>query len=260
LATRERSETRASLVKQLVTAAGHRLDVILEFPNEVGDTTDAFNISAVDIDPRDPAYLNRLPKNVTIPTAFPVLLKITPKPGTRPAFRGAFTVELRTRELELVNNSPLRLFKAPHAQGEFADVTNSLAIGSYRVRGDGGDFSEFLIVNDKRSTQQVVLEKFDRLEDQLAALAPQISSPTVLGELQDLLASARGFATRKKQTQAIDTLEEFVATVADNSGDAVPDLFLHGSRSSAAGLLTAGARSIQLSLTLQKTGRKAYDP
>jgi DNA-binding GntR family transcriptional regulator len=260
LATRPRSQARASIVKQLVTAAGRRVDVILEFPNEVGDTTDAFEITAVDINHRDPAYLSRLPRNVTIPSAFPVLVKITPRPGTRPAFRGAFSVELRTRDLELVNNSPLRLFKAADAQGDFADITESLAIGSYRVRGNGGTFSEFLIVNDKRSTQQVILDKLDALEEQLTALAPQISSPAVLDELQDLLATARSFAARKKQTQAIDALEELIAVVADNSGEAIPDLFVQGSRSSAAGLLTAGAKSAQLSLTLQKTGRKSYDP
>ena len=259
LQTRPKSQSRASLVKQLVTPAGKRLDVILSFPNEVGDTTDAFEITAVDINYRDPAYLNRLPRNVTIPSTFPVLVNITPRPGTRPAFRGAFTVELRTRDLELVNNSPLRLFKAPHRQGEFVDVTDSLGIGSYRVSGTGGGFSEFLIVNDKRSTQQVIVDKFDRLEDQLAAVAPQITSPTVLGELQDLLASARSFANRRKQTQAIDTLEEFIAVIGDNSGEAIPDLFIHGNRDSAAGLLTAGAKSIQLTLTLQKTG-KSYDP
>lgn len=260
LATRPKSQARASFVKQLVTPGGRHIEVILEFPNEVGDTTDAFDITAVDIDHRDPAYLNRLPRNVTIPSTFPVLVRINPRPGTRPAFRGAFNVELRTRDLELVNNSPLRLFKAPHSQGEFVDVTNSLAIGSYRVSGTGGDFSEFLIVNDKRSTQQVIADKFERLEDQLAALAPQISSPTVLGELQDLLAAARSFADRRKQTQAIDTLEELIAVVAENSGEAIPDLFIHGNRSSAAGVLTAGAKSLQLSLTLQKTGRKSYDP
>jgi DNA-binding GntR family transcriptional regulator len=260
LSTRPRSHTRASAFKQLVTTAGRRVDVILEFPNEVGDTTDAFDITAVDIHHKDPAYLNRLPRNVTIPSAFPVLVKVAPRPGTRPAFRGAFTVELRTRDLELVNNSPLRLFKAPTSQGEFVDVTDSLAIGSYRVRGNGGDFSEFLIVNDKRSTSQVSGDKFDRLEDQLAAVAPQITSTAVLGELEDLLAAAREHWRRKRYTQAIDTMEEFVATIADHSGEEVPDLFIHGNRSSAAGLLTAGAKSLQLSLTLQKTGRKSYDP
>ena len=260
LSTRPKSNAKASIVQRLVTPAGRSLDVILEFPNEVGDTTEAFSITATDIDHRDPAYLNRLPRNVTIPSAFPVLVKISPRPGTRPAFRGAFTVELRTRDLELVNNSPLRLFKAASATAEFADVTNSLAIGSYRVSGDGGDFSEFLIVNDKRSTAQVITDKLDRLEDLLAALAPQISSPTVLGELQDLLATARAHAAKRRQTQAIAALEEFIAVIGDHSGEAVPDLFLHNSRSSAAGLLTAGAKSLQLSLTLQKTGRKSYDP
>jgi hypothetical protein len=260
LQTRPKTRTRASVVKQLLTAAGRRLDVILEFPNEVGDTTDAFDVTAVDINHRDPAYLSRLPNKVTIPSTFPVLLKISPRPGTRPAFRGAFTVELRTRDLELVNNSPLRLFKAANSQAEFEDVTNSLAIGSYRVSGDGGDFSEFLVVNDRRSTSQVTGDKFDRLEDQLAAVAPQITSTAVLGELEDLLAGAREHWRRKRYTQAIDTMEEFIATIGDHSGDAVPDLFLHGNRSSAAGLLTARAKSVQLSLTLQKTGRKSYDP
>jgi len=257
LATRPQSQAQASLVKHLTTASGRKLDVILEFPNEVGDVGNAFDVTATDVSAKDPALLARLPRNVTIPSAFPVLVKITPKPGTRPAFRGAFTAELRTRNLELVNNSPLRLFKAPHSQGQFVDITNSLAIGSYRVRGDGGDFSELLIVNDKRTTGQVISDKFDRLEDQLDALEPQITSATVFGDLVDLLAAARNFANRKKQTQAIDTLEAFLGVVAANSGDAVPDLFRQGDRSSGAGLLTSAARSIQLTLTLQKNGQKS---
>lgn len=259
LALRQRSAASASLVRRLTTPAGRQLELILSFPQEVGDLTGALSITAVDVDPQDPALLARLPVGVAIPRSFPVLVHVTPVEGARPSFRGPWEVELRTRDLEFTERTPLRLFKAPDG-GPFADVTDALGVGSYRVHGATGDFSELMVLVDRRSPEDVTAQKLEALEELLAALAPQIAD-SLEPQLADLLAETRAHVSGEAFRLAIAALEDFVALVADRSGTEVSDLFRHGdSRVNAAGRLIGAARSLQLSLTLRRNARVIVAP
>jgi hypothetical protein len=258
LASRPKSQAKASLVRALTTARGHRLDLTLDFPNEVGDLSGALAITASDVDPNDAALLARLPAGARIPAAFPVLLKIAPTAAGRFSFRGFWELSLHTRELEFLANSTLRLFKSTGG-GELVDVTDTLGIGSYHVRGVGGDFSEFIIAADRRALPQVTEDKLSRLEALLAGLASQIT-PAVHDDLTGLLAAARASIQEQHFSAAIATLDDFLATVDGASGVDVPDLFLQGDRASVAGQLIAGARSLQLSITLQHNKHVVFAP
>lgn len=259
------SRAKGSIVRTLDTPLRLPFQVTVEFPDEVDDLA-ALNITATDINRKDPALLSRLPKNVSIPAAFPVLINVTPKSGRRPTFREAVSVEVVTEELALLNNSNLRLFKAENGQADFRDISTTFGVGSYRVSGDGGDFSQFLIVEDRRSFTDVLKDKFDRLEGQLDALEPVITSPELFADLVELVALARSHADRRRQTQAIATLDELVALLKANGGGAVPDIWRAGgpggagARTSGGGNLIASARTLQLTLTLQKNSRKQLEP
>src|SRR4029079_17079642 len=118
---------------------------------------------------------------------------------------------------------PLRLFKAP-LDGRFVDVTEYMGMGSYRVRGSTGGFSEFLIVADLRSVDRVIGEKFDRLERTLTDNGALIAAP-VLAELADLLRAARASYASGATLAAIANVEAFVADVQHHSGTDIPDVW-----------------------------------
>jgi hypothetical protein len=188
-----------------------------------------------------------------------VLVRITPRAGARPAFRGAYEIELRTRELELAANGRLRLFKGADGQ-LFEDITSALGVGSFRASGGGGDFSDFALLVDRRSPGELIADKLDKLDALLAGFSTQIA-PAVHEELSGLLAQARAAVEEEQWRSAIEAMESFVAVVEDNAGTGLPDLFRAAdARTNLAGRLTAGARTLQLSLTVQRNLRVVVAP
>ena len=93
--------------------------------------------------------------DVSIPEAFPVLIRIEPTPSSALTFAGVVSVSLHTHNLVLAANSPLALYSGP-ADGPLRDITRSVGIGSYRAGGSGGGFSEFMIVADTRPIDTVI--------------------------------------------------------------------------------------------------------
>jgi hypothetical protein len=254
IGARPRTQSTASLVRALTTEGGKRLELILSFPSEVGDLADSLDISVHDIDPGSAEIRERLPAGVKIPASFPVLIRINPKADSRPAFRGAWELEVRTRELEFLGDSPLRLFKSPDG-GQFEDITATAGVGSYRAKGKTPGFSEFVIAADNRSLDQVTEAKLDALEDLLAGLEGQIGT-AVADRLNGLLGEARERFEEQRFRSAIDSMEAFSALVEAEAGTSIPDIFrTRDSRSNAAGLLLSAAHSLQLSLTLQRNLR-----
>ena len=86
-----------------------------------------------------------------------------------PAFRGRWSLEVETDDIDFLWGTPLRLFKASDGAAAFEDITRSLGLGSFRARGSGASFAEFLIAADQRPVNAIVAVKLARLRALLAA-------------------------------------------------------------------------------------------
>lgn len=233
------------------------LEVLLSFEDTFAIDLDRIDISSEIVDPTDPELLARLPSGVTIPEEFPVILSVRPAASVAQAFSGLLEVELRTDALDFLADTPLRLFKAPDG-GAFADVTQTFGLGSFRVRGAGGNFSEFLIAEDRRPAEAVVAGKIDRAEKMIED--PDFGLPSAvreellagLGQVRQLLASGQ-------LDQALRVIRNFSASVRDMSGDEIPAAWRSGGEAlNVAGELRSLAGSIAFSVELQKA--PAVDP
>ena len=238
------------------------LEVTILFDETTDLQTDGFYIDAFDIDPFDPTLLDRLPANVGIDPAFPVLLVIGADASNRPAARGDWEVSVKTRDVKFRQGSNFRLFKAVNSGGTFIDTTDQLGSGSLVARGavaefDQFAFSEYLLVRDDRATGAVVTRKFTLLQTLLAgmtidaALAEQLTS-----ELQ----AAKNAADGGSPSTAVDLLDVFIATVETNAGILIPDIWrADDERRNDAGRLTSKAKSLQFSLSIEDAPLEA-DP
>lgn len=222
--------------------------LVLDFENAEGLDLGSLGLSARVVDPL--TLLGRLPLGVTPAPSFPVLIRVAPPAGSPLAFHGVYNLSLHTENLAYSPDTPLRLFKAP-ANGVFADITESMGAGSYRVRGTGGTFSDFLILADLRGLDAVIGRKFDVLGGLLDAHAVTLP-PALLADLRALLAEARAAFAAGSPTTAIQKLQLFNATVIAQSGTAIPDLWMAGSPAvNVAGLLRSGATTTIFSLSLK---------
>lgn len=231
--------------------AGITADLTLTFEQVVGLTESGLGLSAELVDPSDQAILSRLPdpSNASIPAAFPVRLVIEPPADGSLSFSGVVELELYTHNLSYSANTPFRLVSAP-LDGLFRDISAYMGTGSYRVRGSGGDFSEFLIIVDLRPHASVIGDKFDHLDELLAAHADSIESQTH-AELDQLLTASEDAWLAGDATAAIDLIEEFADTVSQHSGEDVPDVW-RATRdvTNVAGQLRAAAATLRFSLNL----------
>ncbi len=231
----------------LSLAGGLGADLTLDFEEASGLTASSLGLSATTIDPLSLA--GRLPADVSLPAAFPVRVQIAPPAGGGLAFTGIYTLGLHTDDLHFVAGSPLRLYAA-HGGGAFADVTEFIGSGSYRVRGTGGSFSEFLIVADTRALGTARTAKFDALEDLLDEHAQRIAS-SVLADLQDDLDAARAAYEDGDLDEAAQRVAAFASTVQSSSGASIPDDWqASGGVVNVAGALRAAAGSLRFSLEL----------
>jgi uncharacterized protein DUF6689 len=229
---------------------GVRADLTLSFEHVVGLSSTALQASARLVDPHDPALVARLPEGglVTIPDAFPVLLRIAPSPSSALTFSGVVHLSLHTPNLHLDPATPMALFRAPDG-GPFQDIALSEAEGSYRVCGSGGGFSEFLIVVDQRAAESPILAKFGAIQALITAQAPSMP-PAVVAALRRLVNEARALHDAGALPAAADKAKELDKYVKDHSGTEIPDVWrAHDpGRINVAGLLRSQAKTLRFSL------------
>jgi hypothetical protein len=238
-------------VTATVDLPGVSADLRLTFEQVVGLTAANLGLSAQLVNPNDPNLLSRLPAGglVTLPGAFPVLVRVQPPASGGLSFSGLYALDLHTPNLEYTTNCPLRLFSA-HDGGPFDDITTNMGAGSYRVRGTGGSFSDFVIVADARPLAGVVSQKFDDLSGLLSTYASVISAP-VLNELGNQLQAARAYYQAGDNADAVTAVKGFATTVQQNSGTGIPDVWrASGDLPNVAGRLRAAAGTLSFSLGL----------
>jgi len=242
-------------------------ELTISFEAVVGLHPDALEVSATLVDPTDPDLLARLPGiqessvpgllgglvttlsyQVTIPPAFPVVVRIDPSPSSALSFAGVATVSFYTHNLNLDPAVPMALYKA-HAGGPFFDITVIEGRGSYRAGGGGGDFSEFLIVIDTRPMDDVIVGKFGALQSLLDDHAGSIPA-AVASLLQQHVSAAQTLYQSGATLAAIGELRAFSNYVAARSGKDIPDVWRANdpSRVNVAGLLRSAADTLRFSL------------
>jgi hypothetical protein len=238
------------LTARIELAAGVAADLNITFEKVVGLNANALALSATVVDPSDLALLSRLGSGVSVPSGFPVLVRIEPSASSALAFEGVYNLSLYTHNLTFAPNSPLRLNRAP-AGGNFQDMTGYLQAGSVRAGGSGPGFSEFLIAADTRAVDSVIAGKFDAVQSQLAANSSAMS-PAVAADLQQRLNQARAAYDAGSLAAAIDGVAGFADQVKKQSGAAIPNVWrANGGPTNVAGLLRAGADTLKFSLVFK---------
>ena len=229
---------------------GVAADLTLTFENAVGLSAESVGLSAQLVDPGNLAMLTRLPGSlVSIPAAFPVLLRVEPPPLGGLSFQGVATLELHTHNLHFVAGTPLRLFASPPG-GAFVDNTTWMGEGSYRAREQRGSFSDFLIVADARPASVVVESKFDAIDALLGAHATSLGAD-LFDSLTETINQARSDAASGDIASAIDAVEGFEQAVAAASS-AIPNVWrARRDTTNVAGLLRSAAATLLFSLGLE---------
>jgi hypothetical protein len=238
-------------------------DLSISFEDVVGLNEQALEVSARLVDPLDSGILSRLPgPGVSVPEAFPVLIRIEPTPSSALTFAGVVSISLHTHNLVLVANSPLALYSGP-VDGPLRDITRSVGVGSYRAGGSGGGFSEFMIVADTRPIDTIIAEKFDvlqsRLNEDQARSNSDASDPASIpagtaNEMQQQLTQTRTLYETGATAVAIAEVTSLFDYVKLMSGVAIPDVWrAHDSRLNVAGLRRAAAATLKFSLLVKES-------
>lgn len=253
----QRDEESTEIVEvPLVTNAGRELLLGVAFESSQALDLEQFNVVAIDLD-NDPGMMAdvqaRLPVGVTIPTAFPVLVKINTGSAAEQAFRGRARFQIETDELSLVGGSPLRLFKANNNLAPFLEITETYGFGSFRVRGAGGQFSQLLIGNDLRSIDEILTDKFSRLTTLMDTYESQIGGAT-FDALSTFLAEADTAFGQQEYEIAQEKVENFFDKVEDESGGEIPDIWhITEERTNVAALLSSASETLIFSLEIKQT-------
>jgi hypothetical protein len=239
------------LTARIELANGVAADLTITFEKVIGLNPSALALTATLINPKDVGFAGRLPDPaVSIPAAFPVVLRIDPTASSALSFEGVYKLSLYTSNLTLAANSPLRLYRAPSG-GAFQDMTGFLQAGSVRAGGSGPGFSDFVIVADARLIDTVIAAKFDALQSQLSANSPAID-PAVAADLQQRLSQARSAYDAKSLAAAIDGISAFGDQVKKQSGGAIPNVWrANGGPVNVAGLLRSAAETLKFSLAFK---------
>jgi hypothetical protein len=222
----------------------------ITFEDVMGLNQNALNITATKILTGDLSILQRLtdPTQITIPLQLPVLINITPSQNSTLTFTGNYEVELYTQNLNFL--PALRLLKAGNGL-QFRDITTFTGMGSYRVRGTSGDFSDFLILIDLRNVQTVIQQKFSFLQQTLSSNAAQIE-PAFYQSLQGWLDAARSSWQAGQKSQAVSSLEAMISAIKLDDGASVPNTYRANdpNTKNVAGALRAEAATLIFSLNL----------
>jgi len=229
-------------------------DLTLTFEDVVGLNPSALTVSASVLSPTDTGVLSRL-GGLLPPAGLPMLLKINPPASSALTFSGIVTISLHTHNLNLVPNLTFSLFSSS-AGANFRDITVTEGIGSYRVGGSTGGFSEFIIVLDLRPIDGVISGKFDAIQLMLNDYG-DLMAPGIASSLQTRLDQARADVAAGQLTAAANDMTAFSAFVKTSSGAGIPDVWRanDSSRPNVAGSLRAAADSLRFSIN-----RKASRP
>ncbi len=221
-------------------------DLTIAFEQVVGLNPAALEVTVGVVSPTDPILL-RLPGSTGLPAGFPVRLAIEPSESSALSFQGTVMISLHSHNLILRPNFPLSLFAAS-AGGPFSDITRSEGIGSYRVSGTKGGFSEFMIVLDTRAIDSVIVAKFNDLASLIDSHESEMA-PGVAGGLEARLTQARTAYLTGQTVAAIAELAAFSNDVKAQSGVGIPDVWrAHDPRVNVAGSLRAASDTLQFSL------------
>lgn len=246
--------SRGGTQVDLVTETDLGLQVTVNFEDATSFQPESLDFIAYDIDPLDPTILERLPNGVAIDPNFPVSFAIGADPYSRPAARGDWQVQMRTRGLDFLVDSPYRLFKADFG-GNFSDVTTSLGVGSLLAGAHVGRFdefglSEYVIAKDLRDVDTVIGDKVGDLETMIDLFN---LDATVKANLVALLLTAKTSYQGGDPAQAIIDLDAFLAYIDERAGVDLLDIWRSDdNRLNHAGLLSARAKTLQFSLALAK--------
>jgi uncharacterized protein DUF6689 len=221
----------------------------IRFENVVGLSADNLGLSAKLVDPLSPGFVGRLSSGVSLPGAFPLVVKISPPASGGLSFSGVVSVELYTHDLQYTIGSPLRLFSSPDG-GSFTDVTTVVSSGSIRTGSSKPDFSEFIIAADVRPLATVIQSKYSKIAALLNQHAATMGSQ-LFGELSGLYNASQNAYAGGNLVAAIEYLEAFEERVAAASGNGLPDVW-RSSRdvTNVAGSLRSTAATLRYSLTL----------
>ena len=259
--------TGKSARASLELPGGYAVEVTVTFEEVIGLHPRALDISATVVDPTDPELLARLPgagslapstdpldpvlavqaASVSIPTAFPVLVRIEPTSTSALTFAGVVSVSLYTHNLQLDRAAPMGLYKS-HDGGPFWDIMGSEGRGSYRAGGSGGDFSEFLILVDTRPIDTVIAEKFAAVDAEM--VDHEASIPRAVAEvLRQHLVQAWSFYEAGATRQAMAEIRAFSRKVVAHSGEEIPDVWrANCNGTNVAGRLRSAADTLRFSL------------
>lgn len=233
-----------------IQAAGVSADLTIRFENAVGLNVGNLGLSVQQVGPMTLA--GRLPSvDVSLPAAFPLMLRIDPPASGGLSFEGVVEVELYTQDLQYTAGSPLRLFTASTPNGTFHDITDLTAGGSYRTRSSGGHFSDFLILADLRPLGQVISAKFDHLDDLLTAYVGDMPAG-LYDDLSDLADDALTAWQTDAPGTAMQHVEAFDAAVkAATQAGPLPNVWRAArDLDNVGGELRAAARTLRYSLSL----------
>jgi hypothetical protein len=221
----------------------------VEFENVVGLSAESLGVSVQAVDPLAPGFLSRLGSGVSLPAAFPLVVKIAPPSNGGLSFSGVVSVELYTHDLQYTIGSPFRLYSSPDG-GSFTDVTTFVGSGSIRSGGSKADFSEFIIAADVRPLASAISAKYSKLAALLNQHAASMSS-SLQSELVGLYNASQSAYASGQYVAAITYLEAFDEKVVASSGNGVPDIW-RSSRDlvNIAGRLRSAAATLRYSLTL----------
>jgi len=221
----------------------------IRFENVVGLGAANLGLSAQLVDPLAPGIVSRLGSGVSLPGAFPLMVRISPPASGGLSFSGVVAVELYTHDLSYTIGSPLRLYAAPNG-GTFTDITTSVTGGSVRPGGSKPDFSEFIIAVDVRPLSTAIQSKYARLSTLLNQHAPSMSAG-LYDELQGLYSASASAYSGGSLVAAIQYLEAFADKVKSAGGSDLPDVWRSaGDLVNVAGSLRSAAETLRYSLTL----------
>ena len=206
----------------------------------------------------------------TVDPAFPVMITVEPivlpwlfssgfddgsvAGGGTFSFLNTYQFDVHTHDLVYADRSPYRLFKA-QIGGDFHDVTNDVMPGSVRVRGRGGEFSEFVVASDPRSNasllaaQSVSLEKILELDTRILAA---IISDGLRLDLLDLLAQVNALLL-VDLTGALAALDSLIDLIHLDAGSDIANVWsADHSVVNDAGGMDELAQTLRFSMLLQQ--------
>jgi hypothetical protein len=230
-------------------------EVIIEFDTPQNLTPEALNLTAEIVDPAalaarmplgDPCLLpplicscpdpvDRVCPQPSVDPAFPIM--VTVEPVSLPwlfysgfdggdagngelSFKNTYRFEMHTHDLPYTDDTLYRLFKAP-VDGDFEDVTTEVAEGSFRARGRGGAFSQFVIASDPRDPNNVANIKLSALSTRIltAALADGLRL-----DLLGLVAKVEALLL-VDIIGALNVLDQLIGTIELDAGVSIPNIW-----------------------------------